>query len=147
MSRGAQCKSAASVCETAAVLLLYHGTVKQLLLPFYDLFMGAQANVGESANAELQDSGIAGSWYHGRYNIAGSWQHDTMVDKNITGSWYHSRYKIAGYCMGNGMVDATLDCIAGVRSNCDITMNCWRVGRCKEGVGNIHYGLNHISCH
>ena len=67
------CKSAASVCETAAVLLLYHGTVKQLLLPFYDLFMGAQANVGESANAELQDSGIAGSWYHGRYNIAGSW--------------------------------------------------------------------------
>ena len=48
-------------------------SVKQLLLPFYDLFMGAQANVGESADAELLDSGIAGSWYHGRYNIAGSW--------------------------------------------------------------------------
>ena len=47
-------------------------SVKQLLA-FYDLFMGAQANVGESADAELQDSGIAGSWYHGRYNIAGSW--------------------------------------------------------------------------
>ena len=55
-------------------------SVKQLL-PFYDLFMGAQANVGESADAELQDSGIAGSWYHGRYNIAGSMNlvHGNMI--------------------------------------------------------------------